>query len=439
MARYALAIVPLVSQLYGLCKQVWFADDGTGAGNLKELRKWWDKLVEKGPAYGYFPNASKTWLIVKDEKLDEAKRIFKGTGVKFTSEGKRHLGAASQTFKESYLQKKIDEWITNVERLAKIAVTEPQVAFSAFTQRMQSRWVFVLRTVKDISNLMQPLENVIRQKFLPALLGREVNDQERELFSLPAKHGGLGIANPCIQCDRQSSNSEQLTMPLVALIIAQERTLNARGMSNTQSKIRKSQLKKKELSYSKSLEAIKETATRELKIAIEHACEQGASSWVTARPLHSHPWTVLNKGQFRDAIYLRYGWEPSRLPETCRCGARFNVAHAMQCMTGGYRGHMHNEVQYVFYDTFKQAGYKDVVWEPELQPLEGETLKYKTANKDREARSDVRVLGFWSRLRRAFFDISAFSPKPPRKEPLQLLRDARKEKASRIPRANPQR
>ena len=57
-------------------------------------------------------------------------------------------------------------------------------------------------------------------------------------------------------------------MPLVALIIAQERTLNARGMSNTQSKIRKSQLKKKELSYSKSLEAIKEAATRELKIAI---------------------------------------------------------------------------------------------------------------------------------------------------------------------------
>ena len=86
------------------------------------------------------------------------------------------------------------------------------------------------------------------------------------------------------------------------------------------------------------------------------------------------------------------------------------MAHAMQCMTGGYRGHMHNEVQYVFYDTFKQAGYKDVVWESELQPLEGETLKYKTTNKDREARSDVRVLGFWSRLRRAFFDISAFSP-----------------------------
>jgi len=82
-------------------------------------------------------------------------------------------------------------------------------------------------------------------------------------------------------------------------------------------------------------------------------------------------------------------------------------------MTGGFRELMHNEVQYVFYDTFKQAGYKDVVWEPELQTLEGESFNYKTANKEDEARSDVRVLGFFSRLRRAFFDISAFSPFAP--------------------------
>jgi hypothetical protein len=150
-----------------------------------------------------------------------------------------------------------------VERLAKIAVTEPQVAFSAFIQRMQSRWVFVLRTVKGISDL----ENSIRQKFLPALLGREVNDLERSLFSLPAKLGGLGIANPCIQSERQFTNSEKLTMPLLALIMAQERTLDAKGMSYKQKKIRKAQLTEKEIDFGKSLEAIKEKAPRELKIA----------------------------------------------------------------------------------------------------------------------------------------------------------------------------
>ena len=122
---------------------------------------------------------------------------------------------------------------------------------------------------------------------------------------------------------------------------------------------------------------------------------------------------MLNKGEFRDAIYLRYGWEPPRLLEKCGCGAKYSVAHAMQCMTGGYRGLLHNAVQYSFYNTMKEAGYKDIVWEPELLPLEGENFKFKSANKDEEARSDVRVLGFWSRLRRAFFDIAAFSPFAP--------------------------
>ena len=48
--------------------------------------------------------------------------------------------------------------------------------------------------------------------------------------------------------------------------------------------------------------------------------------------------------------------------------------------------------------------------EPELQTLNGESFNHKTANKDDEARSDLRVLGFWTRGRRAFFDVSAFSP-----------------------------
>ena len=67
--------------------------DGTGADKLEALKKWWDVLLEKGPAYGYFPKPSKTWLIVKDKKLEEAKLTFKKSGVKITSEGMRHLGS----------------------------------------------------------------------------------------------------------------------------------------------------------------------------------------------------------------------------------------------------------------------------------------------------------------------------------------------------------
>lgn len=411
MAMYALAIVPLVNHLHGKCNQVWFADDGTGADKLSKLRKWWDALVEKGPGYGYFPKPSKSWLIVKGDLLDEAKKIFDGTGVQITTEGMRHLGAAigNENFKDTYVQKKIVKWIDSIEKLSKIALTQPHAAFSAFIQRIQSRWIFLLRTVPSLAEALQPLEDAIRQKFIPSLLGREVNDLERELFSMPARYAGLSICNPTKQCDRQFANSEELTAPLLALLVIQERNLDPTALGKTQDAIRQAQKFKREDELKKQLEDIRSKVSPSLQLAIKLATEKGASSWVTARPMHDHS-TVLHKGEFRDAVYLRYGWEPLNLPETCGCGKPFNAVHAMECMVGGFRGVMHNEVNYVFFSSCREAGFKDVTMEPELQPLNGETFKYKSANVDEEARSDLRVCGFWTRLRRAFFDVTAFSP-----------------------------
>ncbi len=79
-------------------------------------------------------------------------------------------------------------------------------------------------------------------------------------------------------------------------------------------------------------------------------------------------------------------------------------------MTGGFRTLGHNEVNHVYESSMKEAGYKDVQYEPELQPLTGEFLRYKTANRGDDARSDLRVLGFWRRGRRAFFDFVGFNP-----------------------------
>ena len=53
--------------------------------------------IDLSPDYGYYPNASNMWLIVKDVNLEEATIMFEGTGVAITAEGKRHLGAAIST------------------------------------------------------------------------------------------------------------------------------------------------------------------------------------------------------------------------------------------------------------------------------------------------------------------------------------------------------
>jgi len=57
----------LITRLHivSTAKQCWFADDATGSGSFEDLKKWWDELLESGPALGYFPNAKKCWLIPK--------------------------------------------------------------------------------------------------------------------------------------------------------------------------------------------------------------------------------------------------------------------------------------------------------------------------------------------------------------------------------------
>jgi hypothetical protein len=135
MPMYALATIPLIKELDGHCKQIWYADDAAAVGKITDLREWWDKLTTLGPWYGYFPNPSKTWLVTKEELHATAASIFASTGVKVTPDGRPYLGAAigSHEYTSSYVEAKVVEWAENLRGLAEIAVTQPHAAFAALT------------------------------------------------------------------------------------------------------------------------------------------------------------------------------------------------------------------------------------------------------------------------------------------------------------------
>ena len=90
MAMYALAVLPLIKDFKNCnTKQVWYADDSSAGGRLNNLKAWWESLVERGPAYGYFANPNKSWLVVKEDKYNETKEIFHNTNLNITKEGRR--------------------------------------------------------------------------------------------------------------------------------------------------------------------------------------------------------------------------------------------------------------------------------------------------------------------------------------------------------------
>ena len=64
--------------------------------------------------------------------------------------------------------------------------------------------------------------------------------------------------------------------------------------------------------------------TPQLKRCVDLAAEKGSSSWLTALPLSDHGF-YLHKGEFREAVCLRYDWELKNTPQTCSCGAAFTM------------------------------------------------------------------------------------------------------------------
>ena len=101
MAFYALGTAPLVNALQITSpevRQVCLTDDISGVGSLDDLIIWWKNVISEGKKFGYLVNKKKIWLILKDHGiLQEAQCLFSNTGIKLTTDGQSHLGAAIGT------------------------------------------------------------------------------------------------------------------------------------------------------------------------------------------------------------------------------------------------------------------------------------------------------------------------------------------------------
>ena len=414
MAMYAIGIIPLIQSLRDdNLQQVWYADDATAGAKIVKLREWWDRLLTTGPDYGYHPNASKTWLIAKEDKYDDACKIFDGTGVNITIEGRRLLGGAlgTHSFVEEYVKQKVDNLAKEIESLSTIALSQPHAAYAAFTHGLTSKWTFLARTISGIADLLKPLEEKIRCQFLPSLTGRKAfSDEERDLLALPVRLGGLGITNPVKQTAHQYATSLKITAPLAALIVQQSTTC-PQDVRDSQARekmeTRNTRRRQETLMASELSARLSNTQRRAMNLA----SEKGASSWLTALPISEHGF-ALHKGAFRDAICLRYGWRPTNLASHCICGQSFSVEHALSCSRGGFPSIRHNELRDITAKLLTEVC-SGVGTEPSLQPISQETMRHKTANREDGARLDVVAENFWGDRQRAFFDVRVFNPLAP--------------------------
>ena len=413
MAIYAVGVMPLIKKLdipNSSNHQIWFADDAAATGSFEALYTWLKKWIEIGPQYGYHVNCQKTCLLVKNpENLARAKSIFLNSGITITTEAQRHLGAwlGNKRDIDNQLKKGVNEWVNSIHLLSEIANCHPHAAYSAFMHGIMSQWLYSMRTSLCLSDHLQPLEDVIRSKLIPSILGREVSDFERELLALPIQQGGLGIIIPTKIANDQYTASKEISQPLIDSII--KRGAYDDNISTSQQQAKLNFRGRKMLKMKADTEELMRSCTHIQKRCLEMAQEKGASSWLSALPIKSCGF-ALHKTEFRGTICLQYNWTPERLPTQCACGESFSITHAMDCHCGGFPTRRHNEIHDITVEMMSQVCH-NVIREPQLQPLSGETFSYASTNFEDGARSDICVPGFWgNQYQRAFFDVRVCNP-----------------------------
>ena len=415
MALYGLGIKPLIDKLASTtdknkCIQSWYADDSSAGGELTEMRKWWNTLDIEGPKYGYFPLASKTILIVKEEQKAKAIEVFGDTEITITTAGERHMGAVigSQEYKLEYVKNKVSKWVQDVEVLSEIAKDEPQAVYSCYTKAVSHRWTYVQRTIPDTALLFEPLERSIREKLLPALVGRSLSDEERKIFSLPVKLGGMGIYNPTKTADNEFAASTRITANLTDVICKQEQDFSNYNKDGVTATIKEVKIQKDQ-EHLDLLREILDNADNKTKRILELAQEKGAGSWLTARPSKSLGF-ALNKQQFVDSICLRYGWRISNTPSHCQCTKKNDIDHTLSCKKGGYVIMRHNRIRDLEAELMREVC-TDVKTEPHLLPLANPNRV--NGNTSENARLDVAGNGVWGPMERTFLDIRVMHPNSP--------------------------
>ena len=86
-------------------------------------------MAKIGPQYCYYPNESKTHLVVKPQKEQKAKKVFQSTEVQITCASRSYLGGALGTklYEEEFMAGKIVQWTKEIPKLAELHDHNPML------------------------------------------------------------------------------------------------------------------------------------------------------------------------------------------------------------------------------------------------------------------------------------------------------------------------
>ena len=156
-------------------------------------------LTSQGLERGYYPEPSKSVLIVHPENLESGKefstrRIFK------VCAGSLYLGGyiRDDNSRSTWMKESILAWENNINTFSKTIGKYPQDSCAVVIRSIQSEWIFLQRVTWDTEDEFAGVEKMIRETFLPRLFygkTKTLSPIVGILFTIPIKVAGLRFLN----------------------------------------------------------------------------------------------------------------------------------------------------------------------------------------------------------------------------------------------------
>ena len=148
---------------------------------------------------------------------------FRGLGI-WVVTGHQYLGGfiRDRDAERGWLQEKIRGWTESVKLLAGVAYKHPQYAYAGLQNSLQQEWAFVQRVAPGVGDAFGPVEEAIKEIFVPALYeGLREGVMEQVTTRLSVKQAGLALPDPTQTAPENWTASCVITGHLVAALRGQ--------------------------------------------------------------------------------------------------------------------------------------------------------------------------------------------------------------------------
>ena len=147
MIAYGIGVLPLIRVLrrdHLQFTQPWYADDAGAGGKFEAVMAHFRDLQLKGPARGYFPEPTKSILVVSEHNVPRATEYFRGMGMKIVT-GSRYLGGfvGERGTERKWVKTKVEGWAESVKMFTGVAHKHPQSVYAGLQKSLQQEWAFV--------------------------------------------------------------------------------------------------------------------------------------------------------------------------------------------------------------------------------------------------------------------------------------------------------